>query len=323
MDGYLGIDVSKERLDVLLMRAAKREGQQFTNTLTGYEKLHHWLARRLKADAVHVCLEATGSYGEDVAAYLHQRGYTVSVVNPARIKGYAASQMQRNKTDKLDAALIADFCRTQHPAAWTPPAPELRQLQQLVRHLDDLTRTRQQARNHLEDTHLAQVLVEHWQAQISLLDAQIAHTQHAISEGLNQYPDLKQQTDLLRSIQGLGDVTIGKLLAECRDIRAFRNVRQLVAFVGLNPRQHVSGSSVHKRPTISRTGSASLRAALFMPALAAMRFNPVLLAFAQRLRARGLAGKAIVVAVMRKLLHLVYGVLKSGQPFDPHWATAH
>jgi transposase len=277
----------------------------------------------LKAETVHVCLEATGSYGEAVAAYLHHQGYTVSVVNPARIKGYAASQMLRNKTDKLDAALIVDFCRTQHPAAWTPPAPELRQLQQLVRHLEDLTRARQQARNHLQDTRLAQALVEHWQAQISLLDAQIIHTKQAISDMLNQHPDLKRQTDLLRSIQGLGDVTIGKLLAECRDIRAFRNVRQLVAFVGLNPRHHVSGSSVHKRPTISRTGSASLRAALFMPALAAMRFNPVLHAFAQRLRARGLAGKAIVIAVMRKLLHLVYGVLKSGYPFDPNWASAH
>jgi transposase len=310
-------------VDVLLMRADKREGQQFTNTPTGHEKLHRWLARRLKAEAVHVCLEATGSYGEDVAAYLHQQGYTVSVVNPARIKGYAASQMQRNKTDKLDAALIADFCRTQQPAAWTPPAPELRALQQLVRHLEDLTRARQQARNHLEDTRLPQALVEHWQAQISLLDAQIAHTQQAISDVLNQHPDLKRQSDLLRSIQGLGDLTISKLLAECRDIRAFRDVRQLVAFVGLNPRHHVSGSSVHKRPTISRTGSPSLRAALFMPALSAMRFNPVLHAFAQRLRARGLAGKAIVVAVMRKLLHLVYGVLKSGQPFDPRWATAH
>ncbi len=322
MEGYVGIDVSKGRLDVLLVREGQREGQQFTNTPTGYGKLHGWLRRRLKASAVHVCLEATGSYSEAVAEYLYAAGYKVSMVNPARIKGYAASQMQRNKTDKLDAALIADFCRTQQPAAWTPLAPEIRQLQQLVRHLEDLTKARQHAQNHVEDARLAAVLVQDWQAQISLLEAQIAHTQQAISDLLNQHPDLKRQADLLRSIPGLGDLTIGKLLAECRDVRAFRDVRQLVAFVGLNPRQHVSGSSIHKRPTISRTGSASLRAALFMPALTAMRFNPVLRAFADRLRARGLAGKAVVVAVMRKLLHLVYGVLKSGQPFDPHWAIA-
>src|SRR5260221_12823425 len=221
--------------------------------------------------------------------------------------------MQRNKTDKLDAALIADFCRTQQPEAWTPPAPEMRQLQQLVRHLDDLTQARQMAKNHLEQTGLGSSIVQHWQDQLSLLDSQIAQTQH---------PTLKQQADLLRSIPGWGDTTIGKLLAECRDIRAFRDVRQLVAFVGLNPRHHVSGSSIHKRPTISRTGSASLRAALFMPALVAMRFNPILRAFADRLRARGVAGKAIVVAVMRKLVQLVDGVLKSGQPFDPNWAIA-
>jgi transposase len=244
------------------------------------------------------------------------------VVNPARVKGYAASQMRRNKTDRLDAELLADFGRTQQPAVWTPPTPQLRLLQQLMRHLEDLTLARQQVQNHLEDATLSSALRQHWQTQLELLTAQIAQTQQAIHDHLDQHPDLKQQADLLRSIPGLGDLTIGKLLAECRDIRAFSNVRQLVAFVGLNPRHHVSGSSIHKRPTISRTGSSSLRAALFMPALTAMRFNPLLRAFADRLRARGLAGKAIVVAVMRKLLHLVYGVLKSGCPFDPNWATA-
>lgn len=326
--GYVGIDVSKERLDVLLLRVgeaeekSQQEGQQFTNTPTGYGKLQTWLNRRLKAEQLHVCLEATGWYSEAVASYLYERGYRVSVVNPARVKGYAASQMRRNKTDRLDAELLADFARTQQPAVWTPPTPQLRFLQQLVRHLEDLTLARQQVQNHLEDATLSSALRQHWQTQLELLTAQITQTQQAIHDHLDQHPDLKQQADLLRSIPGLGDLTIGKLLAECRDIRAFTNVRQLVAFVGLNPRQHVSGTSIHKRPTISRTGSSSLRAALFMPALTAMRFNPLLRAFADRLRTRGLAGKAIVVAVMRKLLHLVYGVLKSGHPFDPHWATA-
>ncbi len=322
MDGYVGIDVSKAGLDVLLLRGTQREGQHFTNTPTGYAKLRGWLSRRLKAAQVHVCLEATGPYSEGVAEYLYGQGYTVSVVNPARIKGYAASQLQRNKTDKLDAALIADFCRSQQPAAWTPPPPEIRALQQLVRHLEDLGNARQQAQNRLENPSQAAPVIAHLQAQVTLLEQQVAQTRKAISDLLDQHPDLKQQTDLLRSIPGLGDLTIGKLLAECRDVRAFRDVRQLVAFAGLNPRQHVSGSSIHRRPHISRTGSASLRAALYMPALSAMRHNPLLRAFADRLRARGLHGKALVVAVMRKLLHLVFGVLKSGQPFDPLWATA-
>jgi transposase len=316
MDGYVGIDISKERLDVLLLHGEQRAGQQFTNTATGFSKLDGWQKRRLKPAQVHICLEATGPYGEAVADYLVAQGYTVSVVNPARIKGYAESQMQRNKTDKLDAALIADFCRTQQPAAWTPPPAEVRQLQQLVRHLDDLTQARQQAKNRLGLPGQSQPITDHLHAQITFLDQQIRETKRAITDLLDHYPDLKQQKDLLLSIPGLGELTIGKLIAECRDLRAFRDVRQLVAFAGSNPRHHVSGSSIHWKPSISRTGSASLRAALYMPALTAMRFNPVLRAFADRLRARGVTGKALVVAVMRKLLHLVFGVLKSGQPFD-------
>jgi len=322
MDGYLGIDVSKDRLDVLLQRDAQHETQHVTNTPTGFEKLHGWVKRRAEPSAVQVCLEATGPYSEAIAEFLHAQGYRVSVVNPARIKGYAESQLRRNKTDRLDAALIADFFRTQQPPAWVPPSAEIRQLQALVRHLEDLTAMRQQVSNRLKVGRQTDPIQHHLHDQLALLEQQIAQTKQAITDLLNRHPDLKQQKDLLTSIPGLGDLTVAKLLAECRDLRAFRDVRQLVAFAGLNPRQHSSGSSIRKKPIISRTGSASLRAALYMPALAAMRFNPVLRAFAARLRARGVPGKAIVVAVMRKLLHLVFGVLKSGQPFHPNWAAA-
>lgn len=321
MDGYVGVDVSKDRLDVLLIRDAQREGQHFTNSPTGYAKLQQWLSRRLKAQQVHVCLEATGQYSEGVAEFLHAQGYKVSVVNPARIAGYAHSQLRRNKTDKLDAELIAEFCRTQQPEAWSPPPPEIRHLQALVRHLEDLTSAHTQVKNRLAVPQQSSPVLEHWQGQLALLDQQIEATKQAIAQHIDQHPKLKADKDLLCSIAGLGITTIAKLLAECRDLSSF-SVRQLVACAGLNPRQHRSGSSVAKRPVLSRTGSASLRAALYMPALSAMRHNPVLRAFAQRLRARGVVGKPLVCAVMRKLLHLVVGVLKSGQPFDPNWSTA-
>ena len=322
MDGYLGIDVGKDGLDVELVRDRQHEAQYFTNSEPGFAKLHSWVKRRLDPRVVHACLEATGPYSEAIAEFLYAQGYPVSVVNPARIKGYAESQLRRNKTDQLDAALIADFCRTQQPAAWTPPPPQVRHLQALVRHLDDLTQMRQQVNNRLKSGTPLVPVQQHLQAQLTLLDQQIAQTKQAIIDWLNQHPDLKRQKDLLTSIPGIGDLTAGKLLAECRDLRAFQDVRQLVAFAGLNPRHHTSGSSVRKKPTLSRTGSASLRAALYMPALAAMRFNPLLRAFADRLRSRGVPGKAIVAAVMRKLLHLAFGVVKSGQPFDPNWRTA-
>lgn len=321
MDVYVGVDVSKGGLDVVLLKAEKRESQHFTNTAVGFGKLNGWLKRRGQVSTIHVCLEATGHYSDGVAAFLVEQGYRVSVVNPARIKAYGASQLSRNKTDQLDAALIADFCRTQQPPSWTAPPPELRQLQALVRHLEDLTTTCQQARNRLDNPAQDAPVTTHLQAQITLLEAQIKDTKRAIADHLDNHPTLKAQKDLLITIPGLGELTIGKLLAECRDLPSFR-ARQLVAFAGLNPRHHVSGSSVFKKPTISRTGSASLRTALYMPAVVAMRHNPILHAFADRLRARGVPPKAIVVAVMRKLLHLVVGVLKSGLPFDPNFAAA-
>jgi transposase len=322
MNGYLGIDVSKDGLDVMLVREQRHEAQHFTNSELGFAKLHSWVKRRVDPRAVHACLEATGPYSEAIAAFLHAQEYRVSVVNPARIKGYAESQLRRNKTDRLDAALIADFCRTQQPAAWTPPRPEVRHLQALVRHLDDLTHMRLQVNNRLKPPMPLEPVQHHLQDQLALLDQPIAQTKQAIREWLNQHPDLKRQKDLLTSIPGIGDLTAGKLLAECRDLRAFQDVRQRVAFAGLNPRHHTSGSSIRKKPTLSRTGSAALRAALYMPALAAMRFKALLRAFADRLRSRGVPGKAIVAAVMRKLLHLAFGVVKSGQPFDPNWRTA-
>jgi transposase len=322
MTGYVGIDVSKERLDVMLLREDKQESQHFTNTAAGIGKLQQWLARRLPAEQVQVCLEATGRYGEAVAEALYSAGYRVSVVNPARIKGYAQSQMRRNKTDQLDAALIADFCRSQAPEAWTPLPPEVRELQALVRHLEDLTSAATSIRNRLAVPGQTAPVTDHLQAQLSLFDQQIAATKRAISDHLDHHPTLKQQADLLRTIPGLGDLTIAKLMAECRDLRSFTDPRQLVAFAGLNPAHHTSGSSIHRRTAISKTGSVSLRTALYMPALSAARYNPLLATFAQRLRARGLPPKVVIVAVMRKLLHLVVGILKSQRPFDPNWAFA-
>lgn len=128
---------------------------------------------------------------------------------------------------------------------------------------------------------------------------------------------MKHEVDLLKSIPGIGDLTAWRLLAEIGSLSRFANIRQIVAFVGLDPTRHESGRSVRGGRHISRQGCASLRAALFMPALAAKRCNPLLQTFSQRLEANGKLPKQIVVAVMRKLLHLAYGILKSGQPFDP------
>lgn len=326
MSFYLGIDVSKATLDVCLLREKDSEDTQMANNRKGFNQLHHWLQKR-QASSAHVCLEATGIYGLEVAQFLHEKGYRVSVVNPARIKGFAQSQMRRSKTDKLDAAVIAAFCRALQPDLWTPPEPAWYELRALVRHLDDLQQTRQQQVNRLESATLPAVR-DQLQQHISFIDEQIAQVKNQIKAHLKRFPHLKREVELLKSIPGIGDLTAWRVLAEIGLIARFADIRQVVAFVGLDPTRHESGRSVRGGRPISRQGRASLRAALFMPALTAQRHNPLLRAFAQRLQANGKLPKQIVVAVMRKLLHLAYGILKSGQPFDPchgqqfHPATA-
>lgn len=321
MSIYLGMDVSKETLDVCLLRGKDSEYAQVGNNRKGFNQLHHWLQKR-KASSAHVCLEATGIYGLEVAQFLHEKGYRVSVVNPARIKGFAQSQMRRSKTDKLDAAVIAAFCQALQPDLWTPPEPAWYELRALVRHIDDLQQTRQQQVNRLESATLPAVR-DQLQQHIAFIDAQIAQVKNQIKDHLKHFPHLKREIDLLKSIPGIGDLTAWRLLAEIGILARFADIRQVVAFVGLDPTRHESGRSVHGGRHISRKGRASLRAALFMPALTAKRHNPLLRAFAQRLEANGKLPMQIVVALMRKLLHLAYGILKSGQPFDPAYNQFH
>jgi transposase len=319
MNAYLGIDVSKAKLDVVLLRADHAaEVAQFDNSDKGFRSLHHFLKKR-KVKVLHACLEATGYYGDPLALFLHQAGYTVSVVNPARIKGYAESRLSRTKTDASDAALIADFCRTQQPEAWTPPPPEQQELQALVRHLENLTDMRQQERNRRQAGIPSETVLHTLDEHIAFLDQQIADLLRQIHDHIERHPHLRQQRDLLTSIPGIADLTAAKLLAEIRDIHVFDNARQLAAFAGLTPRQHVSGSSVRGRTRLSKRGSARLRSALYFPAIVAQRHNPILRPFAQHLLRAGKAKLAVIAACMRKLLHLVYGILTSGQPFDPHY----
>ncbi|WP_119072579.1 IS110 family transposase [Aggregatilinea lenta] len=317
----VGIDVSKATLDVAVVQGGKKaEVRQYANDAAGVKALATWLKQR-RAREAHVCLEATGTYGDAVALALYQAGYRVSVVNPARIKAYGQSQLKRNKTDRLDAALIADFCRTQQPELWTPPDPVWLELRAMARHLVDLKSMRQQEKNRLgveTSTKVQEVL----EAHITFIDHQIEDLEQDIQRFIDQHPDLKRDRELLVSIPGLSDLSASLLLAEVPDLRAFGSARQLVAFAGLNPQQRTSGSSVRGQTPLSKMGSPTLRRVLYMPALAAQRFNPILAPWAAQLKARGKSKMETLGAVMRKLLVLAYGVLKSGQPFDPAFSTA-
>jgi transposase len=314
---YLGMDIAKESLDVYLLKGEGGSHYQVTNELAGFRDLHRWLKKH-KASQVHVCMEATGIYGIDVAQFLHDNGYRVSVVNPARIKGFAVSQMRRSKTDRLDAEVIAAFCKALEPSLWTPPEPAWYELRALLRHLEDLQITRQQQVNRLHAA-TTEVVRTQLQQHIAFIDEQIEQLKQQVRVHLRQHPTLRDQIHLLTSIPGIGELTAWRLVAEIQALSRFDDVRQLVAYVGLDPSRHDSGSRVRGAHSISRQGRAALRAALYMPALVAMKHNPILQAFAARLTAQGKLPQQVIVAVMRKLLHLVYGILKSGLPFNPNY----
>jgi transposase len=318
----LGIDVSKATLDVVLRRDGMAEQHAvFDNDLAGIKRLAKWLKKR-QAGETHVCLEATGLYGDEVALSLHEAGHVVSVVNPAQIKAHGQSRLLRNKTDAIDAALIADFCLKEQPAAWTPPDPAWLDLRAMARQLDHLQTIRQQEHNRLQAGVTTPLVLEALRAHIAFLDQQITVLQQHIQDHIDQHPALRQQRDLLTSIPGIGPVSASQILAEIRDIRAFHSAAQLAAFAGLTPRHRQSGSSVRGYTPLSKIGSPALRKALFFPALSARRCNPLIRAFCDRLAARGKPPMLVIGAAMRKLLHLIFGVIKSGQPFDPAFQAA-
>ena len=314
----LGIDVSKDSLDVQLIIADTSQQAVFENTSKGHNRLVRWLQIRCGQEQVHVCLEATGQYAFPVAEVLYAADHLVSLVNPARISAYARSLLARNKTDRLDAAIIADFCRTQSPPAWHPPREELRELQALVRLLEDLNASRQADINRLKSgirsTDVARILEDH----IAFLDGQIQQAEQLIETHIAQDDDLRRKKQLLCSIPGIGEKTAHTLLGELLYLDSFQDAKQVVAYAGLNPRQRLSGKLKGRSP-ISKTGNPQLRKTLYFPAIVAKRRNPVVHQFCVRLEDNGLLPMQVIIAGMRKLLHIAFGVLKNDCPFDPNY----
>lgn len=310
----LGIDISKKKMDVALLREGKLKHKSFSNDASGHEALLAWLGEQEALD-VQVCMEATGVYGEPVAEFLYDAGMHVSLVNPARIKGFAQSELVRTKTDKADARLIARFCAAMNPEPWVPQPRYVRALRDLVRRLDSLIDMRQQERNRLEAA--TGVIADQLRAHIGYLEKAFKETKRLINEHIDDHPDLRDNKRLLETIPGIGEATIHVILSEFADITRFKNAKALAAYLGVAPRIRESGSSIRGRAVMSKMGRRALRKAFFMPALVALRYNPVLIAMKQRLLANGKPKMAVVGAAMRKLVHIVYGVLKHRAPFNP------
>lgn len=312
-EAALGIDVSKAKLDCALWVDGKCKSKVVANHAQGFMDLLNWL-HKWHVGSPHVCMEATGVYWEACAAFLVAHDLRVSVVNPAQIKAFGSSRLVRSKTDAVDARLIAEFCQRMTPGTWQPPSPAEQALRALVQRLDALQRMHTQESNRLGVARDAvrKGIADH----LAWLGKEIATLTKQIRDHIDNDPELKQKRDLLDSIPGIGERTIATILAFGADQHHFTNARQCVAFAGLSPRQHQSGSSINGKPRMSKVGHALLRKALYMPAVVTLYKTAWGSVFRSRLAAAGKPPKLIIGAMMRKLLHVAFGVLKSGQPFN-------
>jgi len=313
---FLGLDIAKATLAVCLLCNLGQRQSSFPNTAAGFEQLKLWLEQHLPlpSEPLHACMEATGNWGLDLAVFLITLGIKVSIVNPKRIKAYGESELLRNKTDALDAALIARFCRAQTPDPWTPLAEGLREFREMVRRCAALKTMRTQEINRSKAGFVSSVAAESIKRMIEFIESEIEQISKDIRKVVRASGAMQDNFNLLVSIPGVGEVTAAVLLAELPNIADF-SPKALAAFAGISPQEKSSGV-VKRNGKISRMGNAALRSALYMSALSARRHNPTMVKFADRLENAGKCKKAVLIAVARKTLVLAAAVIRSQKPFN-------
>jgi transposase len=314
-----GIDVSKAVLDVAARWDEGRlETARFANDPTGHKALIRWLTRG--ARTVRVVLESTGTYSLDVALALHRtRGIAVMVANPRAIKQFTGALMQRSKTDLTAAVALHDFVIRMPFVAWQPPAAHVLELRGIARRIAALVVERTRERNRL---HALRATAEASAVVCNDIDVNVRHLDRRLELLTEQAlaliagdAELRAAFERLVSVPGIAAHRAVQLLPELLVLPSGMTVRQWVAHAGLDPRAHQSGTSVDKPARISKVGNAHIRRALFMPALVAVQHNRHVRAFFDKLVARGKTPLQAYVAVMRKLLHAIYGMLSTRTNF--------
>lgn len=315
----LGVDISKDTFDVSLYDGVRYQMGSFSNTVPGFEQLSRWLVNR---DAVRctIAMEATGRYWEELANTFYRDNHSVIVLNPKIIKKYGESQLQRNKTDQMDARLIARYTFNENPYLWHPPTVVKASLRSLTRFLNDLIEKRTREINQLKAGTHPEFIRKSMEDTIDFLDKKIAATEAEIKKLRKENEQLNNQHQLLTSIPGIADRSAAFILAELPDLSLLQSAKQLTAYAGLTPQQLQSGK-IRKERGLIKLGNKRLRNALYFPAVVGQRFNPFLIELTERLNAREkpTSKMTTIGACMRKMLVLIYGILKSGIEFDPDY----
>ena len=315
-----GIDVSAKELVVRVRREGLTEAERtFANTASGHEQLRRYVTRN--RTAIRVCLESTGLYGLDIAILLQaDTRIEVMTANPRAVKDFSRALMHRSKTDPMDALVLVEYAARMPYHPWQPPRQGVLQLTALARRIHALTEQATMEKNRLHavsGTHTTlAVITRDLRRSITSIEAAIAKLTHAAHKLIASDELLRLRFELLQSVPGIGKVSALQLLGELSMVPADCDVRQWVAYAGLDPRQHQSGSSVQKKVGISKVGNRHIRRALFLPALSACTHNPHIKAFYARLQNDGKCKMVALIAAMRKMLHAIYGMFKHKLPFQ-------
>lgn len=323
---YLGIDVSKAKLDCSLLldpEGTRRKSKSVDNSKNGVSHLLAWAAKQGAAlSELHAILEGTGVYHEQAALALADAGVRTSIVNPAHIRDFARGLAIRTKTDGVDSLVLARYGARVRPAPWVPPPTEARVLQALLARREALNQDLQRELNRQEKadaTDTPERIRHSIQESITFLHQQLKKLQGDIDDHIDRHPELKDDLRLLTSIPAIGPQS-GSQLLSLMHRHHFESAEQLAAYLGLVPVERQSGSSLHGRARLSKTGPARVRAVLYMAAVVAIRHNPHVKALYERLLSKGKAKMAALGAAMRKLVHLCFGVLKTRTPYQPNYA---
>jgi transposase len=325
---YLGVDVSKDKLDCCLLRDAgdtKRKTKVVANSPSGLATLLSFVEKDgIRPDELHVIVEGTGVYHQLAAETLSDAGAMVSIVNPAQVKDFGRGMAVRTKNDTKDSFVLARFGALLKPAPWASPSPAARQLQAYIAREDAIKKDIQREHNRKETSIVGRVpgdVLASIEETIGFLNAQLEAIRKKIDSHIDKHPDLKDDMKLLTSIPGVGPET-GHHMLSVMHTHQFLSAEQLAAYLGLVPVERQSGTSLHAHPKLSKAGPKTMRAALYMPAVSAMTWNPHIRALKERLAAKGKAPMAIVGAAMRKLVHLCFGVLKTRTKYSPEYVQA-
>ena len=316
---FCGVEVSARELVVAIHGKQAVELKHFTNTPAGHRRLLGALTRG--GQRVRVVLEATGLYALDVALLLSAHAQVeLMVANPRAIRHFAQALMQRSKNDRLDAVVLLYFAERMPFTPWARPEKNALALWAIARRLQALRTMCAAEKNRAHAAGISRAIP----AEVR---RSIRQSMHFLEREMNQLrrralqliaadAPLQQRYALLRSVPGIGEISAVQILAELLLLPGDRDVRQWVAYAGLDPREYSSGTSVRKYTRISKVGNAHLRRALYMPALVASRLEPHLRGFYEHLQARGKSKRQALLAVARKLLHAIYGMFRSLQPYD-------